>query len=189
MFINAHLSNLLNLTPVRNPSDIVGLRNLYDRTETQIRSLEGLGVEGESYSNLLTPILLKQIPLELVLEFNHYQKDEGLDLSGLLRFLNLEIRSQEQASKINSHQPCHYSPLPQDRTKNKSSYLSGQRKKLTPNREQSRPHSFSTVLGKTEPRGSKCLYCNKGHEPDACLSFSADEKQEILRKTGIVICV
>ncbi|GFT80102.1 uncharacterized protein TNCV_4763961 [Trichonephila clavipes] len=61
---NAHLSNLLNLSPVRNSTDIVGLRNLYDResAETQISSLEGLGVKGGSYSILLTPILLKQIP-------------------------------------------------------------------------------------------------------------------------------
>ncbi|GFU17033.1 reverse transcriptase domain-containing protein [Trichonephila clavipes] len=77
MLIITHLSNLLNLTPVRNPTDIVGLRNLYDRAETQIRSLESLGVKGESYSNLLRPILLKQIPSELVLEFNRSQKDEG----------------------------------------------------------------------------------------------------------------
>ncbi|GFT71577.1 reverse transcriptase domain-containing protein [Trichonephila clavipes] len=77
MLINAHLSNLLNLTPVRNPTDIVGLRNLYDRVETQIRSLESLGIKGESYSNLLTPILLKQIPSELILEFNRSQNDEG----------------------------------------------------------------------------------------------------------------
>ncbi|GFX69730.1 DUF1758 domain-containing protein [Trichonephila clavipes] len=61
----------------RNPIDIVGLRNLYDRAETQIRSLESLGVKGRSYSNLSTPILLKQIPSELVLEFNRSQKDEG----------------------------------------------------------------------------------------------------------------
>ncbi|GFV43580.1 uncharacterized protein TNCV_1613541 [Trichonephila clavipes] len=46
MLINAHLSNLLNLTPVKNPTDIVGLRNLYDRAETQIRSLASLGVKG-----------------------------------------------------------------------------------------------------------------------------------------------
>ncbi|GFV16452.1 uncharacterized protein TNCV_1525981 [Trichonephila clavipes] len=116
MLINAHLSNLLKLTPVRNPTDIVGLRNLYDRAETQIRSLESLGVKGESYSNLLTSILLKQIPSVLVLEFNRSQKDEGFDLSALLQFLHLEIRSREQASQINSHKLCHYSPPPQDRT-------------------------------------------------------------------------
>ncbi|GFX38826.1 uncharacterized protein TNCV_1889901 [Trichonephila clavipes] len=129
MLINAHLSNLLNLTPVRNPTDIVGLRNLYDRAETQIRSLESLGVKGESYSNLLTPILLKQIPSELILEFNRSQKDERFDLSALLQFLHLEIRSRERASQINSHKLCHYSPLPQDRTKNKGSYFLGQRMK------------------------------------------------------------
>ncbi|GFV40057.1 uncharacterized protein TNCV_2783761 [Trichonephila clavipes] len=99
MLINAHLTDLLNLTPVGNPTDIVGLRNLYDRAETQIRSLESLGVKGESYSNLLTPILLKQIPSELVLEFNRSQKDEGFDLSALLQFLHLEIRCRERASQ------------------------------------------------------------------------------------------
>ncbi|GFV20231.1 uncharacterized protein TNCV_2278181, partial [Trichonephila clavipes] len=69
--------NIIPDSEFRNPTDIVGLRNLYDRAETQIRSLESLGVKGESYSNLLTPILLKQIPSELVLEFNRSQKDEG----------------------------------------------------------------------------------------------------------------
>ncbi|GFW02214.1 uncharacterized protein TNCV_4989271 [Trichonephila clavipes] len=132
--IYAHLSNLLNLTPVRNPTDIVGLRNLYDRAETQIRILESLGVKGESYSNLLTPILLKQILSELVLEFNRSQKDEGFDLSALLQFLHLEIRSRERASQINNHKLCHYSPPPQDRTKNKGSYFPGQRMKPPPKR-------------------------------------------------------
>ncbi|GFW66138.1 uncharacterized protein TNCV_1710371 [Trichonephila clavipes] len=184
MLINAHLSNLLNLTPVRNPTDIVGLRNLYDRAETQIRSLESLGVKGESYSNLLTPILLKQIPSELVLEFNRSQKDEGFDLSALLRFLHWEIRSRERASQINSHKLCHYSPPPQDRTKNKGSYFPGQRMKPPPNRVHFRPHSFPTPLEKVELRSRKCLYCNKGHELDTCRSFGAHEKREILRKKG-----
>ncbi|GFU59754.1 uncharacterized protein TNCV_3187071 [Trichonephila clavipes] len=184
MLINAHLSNLLNLTPVRNPTDIVGLRNLYDRAETQIRSLESLGVKGESYSNLLTPILLKQIPSELILEFNRSQKDEGFDLSALLRFLHWEIRSRERASQINSHKLCHYSPPPQDRTKNKGSYFLGQRMKPPPNRVHFRPHSFPTPLEKVELRSRKCLYCNKGHELDTCRSFGSHEKREILRKKG-----
>ncbi|GFS88985.1 integrase catalytic domain-containing protein [Trichonephila clavipes] len=184
MLINAHLSNLLNLTPIRNPTDIVGLRNLYDRAETQIRSLESLGVKGESYSNLLTPILLKQIPSELVLEFNRSQKDEGFDLSALLQFLHFEIRSRERASQINSHKLCHYSPPPQDRTKNKGSYFPGQRMKPPSNRVHLRPHSFPIPWEKVEPRNRKCLYCNKGHELDTCRSFSANEKREILRKKG-----
>ncbi|GFX38566.1 uncharacterized protein TNCV_3206341 [Trichonephila clavipes] len=147
----------LILTLSRNPTDIVGLRNLHDRAETQIRSLASLGVKGESYSNLLTPILLKQIPSELVLEFNLSQKDEGFDLSALLRFLHFEIRCRERASQINSHKLCHYSPLPQDRTKNKGSYFLGQRMKPPPNRVHFRPHSFPTPLEKVELRSRKCL--------------------------------
>ncbi|GFW51955.1 uncharacterized protein TNCV_1188861 [Trichonephila clavipes] len=184
MLINAHLSNLLNLTPVRNPTDIVGLRNLYDRAETQIRSLESLGVKGESYSNLLTPILLKQIPSELVLEFNRSQKDEGFDLSALLQFLHLEIRSRERASQINSHKLCHYSPPSQNRTKNKRLLFPRTTHEATPNRVHFRPHSFPTPLEKVELRSRKCLYCNKGHELDTCRSFDAHEKREILRKKG-----
>ncbi|GFU01239.1 uncharacterized protein TNCV_5123941 [Trichonephila clavipes] len=155
-----------------------------ERAETQISSLESLGVKGGSYSNLLTPILLKQIPSELVLEFNRSQKDVGFDLSVLLRFMHLEIRSRKLAFQINNHKPSHYSPPTQDRTRNKGSYFPGQRMKPPPNIVQSRPHSFSTLLGKVEPSGRKCLYCNKGHELDACRSFSANEKREILRKKG-----
>ncbi|GFT31252.1 transposable element Tc3 transposase [Trichonephila clavipes] len=150
---------------------------------------ESLGVKGESYSNLLTPILLKQIPSELVLEFNRSQKNEGFDLSALMHFLHLEIRSRERASQINNHKLCHYSPPPQDRTKNKGSYFPGQRMKPPSNRVHFRPHSFPSLLEKVELRSRKCLYCNKGHELDACRSFSANEKREILRKKGCYLCL
>ncbi|GFV49684.1 uncharacterized protein TNCV_4042581 [Trichonephila clavipes] len=145
-------------------------------------SLESLEVKGGSYSNLLTPILLKQIPSELVLEFNRSQRDEGFDLSALSRILHLEVRSREQASQINNQKPCHYSPPPQDRTKNKCSYFPGQRMKPPPNRVHIRPHSFPTPLERVELRSRNCLYCNKDDELDACRSFF--EKREILRKKG-----
>ncbi|GFS93198.1 DUF1758 domain-containing protein [Trichonephila clavipes] len=111
-------------------------------------------------------------------------QDEGFDLSALLQFLHLEIRSRERASQINSHKLCHYSPPLQDRTKNKGSYFPIQRMKPPPNRVHFRAHSFPTPWEKVEPRSRKCLYCSKGHELDACRSFSANEKREILRKKG-----
>ncbi|GFV98219.1 hypothetical protein TNCV_4449761 [Trichonephila clavipes] len=56
--------------------------------------------------------------------------------------------------------------------------------KPPPNGVHFRPHSFPTFLEKVELRSRKCLYCNKGHELDTCLSFGAHEKREILRKKG-----
>ncbi|GFV49319.1 hypothetical protein TNCV_3630051 [Trichonephila clavipes] len=49
--------------------------------------------------------------------------------------------------------------------------------KPPPNRVHLRPHSFPTPWEKVEPRNRKFLYCNKGHELDACRSFSANEKE------------
>ncbi|GFW03838.1 uncharacterized protein TNCV_2049541 [Trichonephila clavipes] len=93
MLINAHLSNLLNLIPVRNPTDIVGLRNLYDRAETQIRSLESLGVKGER-------ILLKLInthPVEtdtLGTRFGIQSFSKGRRLSEFWNLENLGIEAE-----------------------------------------------------------------------------------------------
>ncbi|GFV46071.1 hypothetical protein TNCV_1256291 [Trichonephila clavipes] len=47
--------------------------------------------------------------------------------------------------------------------------------KPPPNRVHFRPHSFPILLEKVELRSRKCLYYNKGHELDACRSFSANE--------------
>ncbi|GFV15093.1 uncharacterized protein TNCV_2085861 [Trichonephila clavipes] len=160
-------------------------RIIFDTFDQEVGISSSAVNSGESYSNLLTPILLKQIPSELVLEFNRSEKDEGFDLSALLRFLHFEIRCRERASQINSHKLCH-SPPPQDRTKNKGSYF--QHMKPTPNRVHFQPHSFLTPLEK-ELRSRKCLYCNKGHDLDACRSFNANEKREILRKRAVVIYV
>ncbi|GFT02040.1 integrase catalytic domain-containing protein [Nephila pilipes] len=40
MLIHAHLNNLLNISPIKNISDTHGLRNLSDKCETLIRSLD-----------------------------------------------------------------------------------------------------------------------------------------------------
>ncbi|GFS51946.1 reverse transcriptase domain-containing protein [Trichonephila clavipes] len=179
MLFNAHLSNLLNLTPVRNPTDIVGLRNLYDRAERQIRSLESLGVKRESYSNLLTPILLKQIPPELVLEFNRSQKDEGFDLSALLQFLHLQIRSRERASQINNYKLYHYSNPPQDRTKNKGSYFPGQRMMPRIEKENLSICTFGAKETETKTLNIVKIKLKNRNDPNLCIEIEAVEIEHI----------
>ncbi|GFU51824.1 uncharacterized protein TNCV_3733401 [Trichonephila clavipes] len=114
--------------------------------------------------------------------FEAYQEDEGFDLSALLQFLHLKSVVGNELLKINSHKLCHYSPPPQDRTKIKAPISRTTHEATPSNRVHFRAHSFPTPWEKVEPRNRKCLYCNKGHELDACRSFSANEKREILRK-------
>lgn len=65
LVINAHMTKLLNLNPVKNASDIKALRYLYDNCEIQIRSLASMGVVSDTYGSLLCPILMKLIPEEV----------------------------------------------------------------------------------------------------------------------------
>lgn len=58
LVINAHMTKLLNLNPVKNASDKKALRYLYDNCEIQIRSLASMGIF-DTYGSLLCPILMK----------------------------------------------------------------------------------------------------------------------------------
>ncbi|GFY47687.1 reverse transcriptase domain-containing protein [Trichonephila inaurata madagascariensis] len=70
--VNAHMSKLLNLYPVKDSNNIIGLRKLFDICKIQIRSLESLNVTFGTYGHLLQPIL-KLLPEDLVLDFNRKQ--------------------------------------------------------------------------------------------------------------------
>ncbi|GFX51697.1 integrase catalytic domain-containing protein [Trichonephila clavipes] len=100
LLINAHLGSLLNITPIENTSDTNSLRKLYDRAETEIRNLESLGINSESYCNLLALILLKVLPSDLILEFSRKNKSDNWDLKALLGFLVEEIQSREKAQSF-----------------------------------------------------------------------------------------
>ncbi|GBN84524.1 hypothetical protein AVEN_231914-1 [Araneus ventricosus] len=82
-------------------SDTNSLRKLYDRAETEIRNLESLGINSDSYGNLLTPIILKVLPSDLTLEFSRQNKSDSWDL-GALKFLGEEIQSREAAFSFHS---------------------------------------------------------------------------------------
>ncbi|GBN23412.1 hypothetical protein AVEN_96247-1 [Araneus ventricosus] len=75
--ISACMNTLLSLQPVRRINDTLGLRNLYDEINNSIRSLESLGIDIDSYGNLLYPILDRCLPVELTLLFNRDQVVKG----------------------------------------------------------------------------------------------------------------
>ena len=56
--ISAHMDSLINLPTVRSCNETQNLRKLYDLVESNLRSLESLGIDNESYGCLLVPIVL-----------------------------------------------------------------------------------------------------------------------------------
>ncbi|GFU79064.1 hypothetical protein TNCV_808601 [Trichonephila clavipes] len=70
--------NIIVDSEFRNPTDIVGLRNLYDRAETQIRSLESLGVKRRILLKLINTHPVETDTLGTRFEFNRSQRTKGL---------------------------------------------------------------------------------------------------------------
>ena len=52
------MDNLLKLPAVSSVNDVKGIRQLYDKTEINIRGLQALSVEAQQYGSFLVPVLL-----------------------------------------------------------------------------------------------------------------------------------
>ncbi len=65
VIISGHMSKFKAIKEVKNMANVKELRNLYDQVESNVRSLESVGVSPESYGAFLTPEILKLLPQEL----------------------------------------------------------------------------------------------------------------------------
>ncbi|GFQ71184.1 DUF1758 domain-containing protein [Trichonephila clavata] len=69
---------------------------MYYSIETQIRSLQPLGVATGTCSNLLCPVNLQKLPEELNLNYNRQRRsDELFGINGLVEFLRKEVECRE----------------------------------------------------------------------------------------------
>lgn len=93
--ISAHMSKLLNLTPVKRSSDIKALRSLYDECEIQIRSLESLGVPCDTYGSLLCPVLFQLMPEDIALAYTRQLDSDGeWKVPELIQFLQKKCKAE-----------------------------------------------------------------------------------------------
>ena len=67
VIVNSHMDELVNIAAVTSMNATKKLRELYDKVETNLRSLQALGVDPKSYGCLLVPILKTKLPTEIVL--------------------------------------------------------------------------------------------------------------------------
>ena len=103
--ITAHMNELLMLRRIDNENDILGIRQLYDKIGTHVRSLQSLGIQGENYGTLLVPIILERLPNEFKRHVNRANTaGECWDLTKLLDLINDEIKVMESSAlgNINS---------------------------------------------------------------------------------------
>ncbi|XP_042146166.1 uncharacterized protein LOC121046418 [Ixodes scapularis] len=68
-----HLAKLRALPPVASAKDTKGLRKMYDHVQTNIRGLKRLGVGSATYCTMMSDILLKALPSEVVVNYHRQQ--------------------------------------------------------------------------------------------------------------------
>ena len=94
--IFTHIQKLLNLS-VPSKCSVSALWKLNDDLQAHTRSLATLGIDGDKYGVILTPLILSRVPQELRLEWSRDGKGHESDLKFLLSFLEKEIQRRERS--------------------------------------------------------------------------------------------
>ena len=98
LLISAHMGNLLNLSNVPSINDLQELRLLCDRVETEIRSLDSLGLPARNYGPLLVPVLMEKIPSELKLMISRKCSNKELwNVKNILVVYKEELEAREKS--------------------------------------------------------------------------------------------
>jgi hypothetical protein len=95
--IFAHLEGLLKTPVLPDSRTAKDLWRLSDALQTHVRCLENLGVAGEQYGVVLTPLLLSRLPDDLRMEWARDGIDRESDLVFLMEFLRMQVERKERA--------------------------------------------------------------------------------------------
>lgn len=106
LLISNYMDALLKLSSVNSVHETKKLRELFDKIEINIRGLNALGVESQSFGNLLVPIVMEKIPSELRLVVSRkFGSEESWNLDALLSALKTELEARERCIAMKTSGP------------------------------------------------------------------------------------
>ena len=160
LIVNKHMDGLLHLESVTSSQNTRALRKLLDCVKSHIHSLQSLGVEPDSYSSLLCPVLVNKLPSELQLLISREVSEDDWKLNPLMEAIEAEVSARERISASQGHPSVR--------------------------KNESRPPASATSLmtGGTAT-SSPCCYCGQLHRPSDCDVISqVDARKQALRCSG-----
>lgn len=157
LIISKHMEALLAVEMVESDKNLRGLRQLYDKVESHIRSLKALDVSSESYGTMLTSVLLKKLPPDVRLIIGRKVKGSEPKIGELLTMIEEELTARERTS---SSETPHYRKLDKDKGK-----------------------ATATALLANATRS--CCYCQQNHLSRDCTAVtSVTDRKQMLRSSG-----
>ena len=161
--IAAQMDDLMSTESVHSDGHIQELRRLHDRTESNIRSLEALGVGVDPYVSLLTPIFVKKLPSQLRLDLAHKIPTDEWNIANILKLFLRELEARERTAWPNKH-----------------------KQNLQSHSTHRRGRDFPTTRTSVSGGESGCCYCGEEHHASAqCRKVSSIEARKcIIRESG-----
>ena len=163
LIINKHMDAHLKFEAVSSSQNTRALRKLFDNISCHVRSLKSLGVEPDSYGELLCPVLLSKIPqdLQLIVSRRVSESDWNLDL--LMTAIEEELSARERIG-------------------------ASQGRPFIRRTEQRTPPTATTLLSggpTTAQTPYPCCYCGQCHSPNDCETITqVDARKQSLRQSG-----
>ena len=186
----SHITKLLKLQEVQNRNDVKRLRDLHNEAQVHIRSLKSLGVQSDTYSLFLKPIILSKIPQELSVEFfcidNQRAEDDKLSVENLLDFILTDIEGRELNQFLRKESPTNSGTV-QNKQQHKKNELVPTAAQLATQVAQLQKQLQKHQADKAKPAARvatrPCLFCKELHFITHCPMPKA-QKVEILNKDG-----
>ena len=95
------MDSLLKLPSVNSVEQLSKIREVYDKIEVNVRSLDSLGIKSETYGNLLSPIIMSKIPSELrLIKSRKLEKEKSWDIEELLKSIKSELEARERCTTM-----------------------------------------------------------------------------------------
>ena len=188
--IFSHIQRLLqtNLFLTSKESSLPAhLWRLHDEITTQVRSLENLGVGGESYGVILTPLILHQLPNNIRLEWARVGEGKEGDLGFLLKFLHEEIQRRERSQTFGVTAGA-VGPTTTSPSEARSGSLGGQRSRPRQNMRKGQGSAIALLSGSGSKRTPLCVFCHGGHFSDQCQELNGldlEARKNKIRKLGL----
>jgi len=174
--IFAHLEGLLQIPALPAKRSAKDLWRLSDGLQSHVRSLQTLGITGEQYGVVLTPLLLSRLPEDLRMEWARDGLDKESDLNFLMEFLRLQVERKERAEAFV------YAPEPPQPSQT-SSKKNGRRSSPPPPTAAALPAPSTTADRRT------CAVCGaSNHETKRCRRLTQaplEERSKVLRNARL----
>ena len=149
--------------------DIKRIRMVYDMIESNVRSLQNLGISAEMYGSLLIPIMLAKIPKELKLIISRDMKEETWDFEQLLANFKSELEAGEKIQSMSGSSSM--------------SHAEGKFNRKNP--------VTAAALHVSDKTAVSCVYCKQQHRSNKCqVVTNVASRRGILRKKGVcLVCL